>query len=354
LGSLCGLPAFFMKKGNISFFLLLAIIIVGIYFIFPSSKNEIQKASFKRRFEQMLKEDKAFHSDKLKNAYRLLSFNDSLLVLTGNGNHIVDQHLNGIRQVKNFPGGGAIYYAARSGDSLLTFNIDKSEMMLQAGDLIVKKKIEGLPGNAIYNKGKFYFDQGDNKISGSKTVIVSWDPVTNMLDTIDSINKLVAGQVTGYQDCLSQTLEGNFFKIDTCKVGFYFYYGGYFIIFENDKSLFRTTVDLTHFRKYELKTVQLADGRKASQCYSATSSRVNYAAASDGNYIYMLSGVIKLPENQKPHVPIDVYDAKTYSYRHTISVPMKRRSDYAYLITVAGDYLYLYFRESHLTRYKIK
>jgi hypothetical protein len=349
------LPAAFfpMKKGNITFFVLLVTIVSGIYFIFFFSTKEIKKASLKRLFERTLEKDKVLEAEELKNAYRLFPFKDSLLILTGNGNFITDQHLNSIRPVKNLPQGGAIYFAGQAGDSLVTFNIDNREMMLQVGDKIVKRKIEGLPGNAIYNNGKFYFDQGDNQISHSKIFIVSWDPATGRSDTVDCINKLVAGHIAGYQDCLSQTLEGNFFNIDADKLGYYFYHGGYFMVYDRGRLVLNATIDSTPFRKYELKTVELPGNRKAATCYAANPSRCNYSAAGNADNIYLLSGVISFAKGKDLYTPVDVYDAKNYSYRYTLRAPMKNIADYAYLVTVVGDFLYLYSKDNKLTRYKI-
>jgi hypothetical protein len=348
-----GCPFSAMKKGNTSYFLVLMAIVGGIYFISRSSGKEIKKASFKRLYGPTLEKDRELKAEALKNAYRLFPYNDSLLILTSTGNFMTDQHLNSIRPVKDLPQGGAIYFAGQAGDTLVSFNVDNRELMLQVSDKIVKRKIEGLPGNAIYNNGKFYFDQGDGQISHSKAFIVSWDPATGRSDTVDCINKLVAGQIAGYRDCLSRTLEGNFFNIDTDKLGYYFYYGGFFVVYDRGRLVLNSTIDATPFQKYEIKTMELPGNRKAATCYAANNSSCLYSAAGNADNIYLLSGVIPLAKDKVLYTPIDVYDAKNYSYRYTLRAPMKNIASFAYLIAVVGDFLYVYTKDNKLTRYKI-
>lgn len=194
--------------------------------------------------------------------------------------------------------------------------------------------------------GMYFFDISNQQMANAETEIRAWNSVTNTFQSIVNVNELAKDHIKGYSDCLSSTFDGNFFQIGKGRWGFLFYYGGYFLTGEGNKIKLQRTIDQKPFRKYELRTVDMSGSMKATMCYSETNTVYNFTAASDNEHIYVLSGVIA--ENKELFAPIDVYSAKDYTYEYTLQAPMKDKEDYAFLMAVSGNNLYLYYKNSKL------
>jgi len=333
------------------FFLIFTFLLLYII-IKPSQKQKTAVPTFSRKIERTLKPDSLIKSDTVKGTYRLYAFGDSIFLMSDKGAFIADARLTTIRQLEILPKGSSIYYFEKFADTIAYFDIDKKTLYLKANNFFAKT-LSGLPGNALFQNGKFLYSEILKDSVSDQAVIEEWDPFSHKKETKINVNELVKNKINGYTECLSSTLEGNFFKADNKTWGYLFYVGGFFLIKRNDQVLLIPTIDKTPFRKYELREVKMGN-LTAYVCKSDNESMINYAAASDGKDLYILSGKILLRPGEQLYAPIDVYDLKNFEYKYTFQAPMPNKNNYTYLMTIANDYLYLFFKDGQLIRYKIK
>ena len=339
------------KKYLFPLFLILAVFILFIV-IKPAKKEVSRSTNFQRIVERNLQPDSILNSDFLKDSYRLYSFGDSIFFMSGKGGFMTDSQFRVIRRLNNFSPESSIYYFEKMDDTLVFFDVDKRQLTIETDSLYVKKT-NGLPGNAIYFNREFLYQEAVGDSLKDLIIINSWNASENSIDTLVNLNNFLSGKLVGCKECLSNTLEGNFFKVDNQTWAYLFYKAGYFLINRNGNFRLVPTIDKSPFRKYEVREVQF-NNMKAFLCKSDNESMINYAAVSDSKHIFVLSGKIVVGGQKELFAPVDVYDIANFEYKYTLQAPMTSMDNYAYLMTKSGNYVYLYFKEGEIVRYKLQ
>lgn len=324
-----------------AYFIVIILIISALlyFFLLPSKSDK----TVPNREYRVLKPVKSNNESKISKTFRLLTVKDSLLILTEEGYFITDKELNLLNHIQLPDSNGFVYYYNADDTSKQIYNVDQRSISFITNHERKTKKIDAITGNVIYLENGFLFDMIKNTDEMDQISIKLWNVQTDSIKTIVDLSKTFEKELPQDRKCLSMILEGNFFRIDSNSWGYIFYEGGYFLKGTKKDYTVARTLDKRPFKKYEMREVAMG-GQKAYVCKAENNSLYNYAAASDGNKIFILSGII---DGRKGlHTPIDVYDAKTLTYNYTLEAPLPSKEDYALTMSLIGHRLYLFYKKS--------
>ena len=325
-------------------------ILIFIYFFINSNTGKAT-TSLVRIFEpastMKLVKDVNFKGD----IYKIIAAKDSLAIIASpNAVFICDSTFSGYRQVKDLKNEGPLYHFSANRDSVFYFDVEGSQFTVKAPGFFSRYKTSaGLnAGQAFYHHGAFIYSLY-SKMTDSIS-IYRYDPVNRQNTLLVQVNTLLKDKIT-QGPCTGSALEGNFLSIDENKWCYLLFMGGYFIIYDNGHISLHQTVDKRPFKKFQERQVKMGT-QTVFMCKGDNDYFYNYQAASDGRFLYILSGIIQQKSSEPLSTPVDVYDLSNFRYISTLKLPLLSPQDYAYQLAVLRDYFYVYSAKSGLKIYR--
>jgi hypothetical protein len=309
-----------MRKRVIISTLLLAILITGFIFILKMGHKGPEGGETKKRVIVRKYVSVNFHTDKAigfkDEINRILPYKDSAIIFEDTTIYIVNNDLS-FKRLALVPFNG--FHQARYLYIKETFfaGLDFKPNSLYMSDARLNSvSPEIFFSNAVYCNGKMYANK--NNLGNGIFSIDSWDPLSGSSQSILDLKQFLKNEISHCDQCFGETLEGNFFRIDDNSFGFYFYRGGYFLVYNKEEFKLKKTIVDYPFLVFRKKAVKLPGGLTGSQCSSERDVWVQMSACSNGKEIFVLSNVIQ-PEFKER--AIDVYSADSLGYVKSYSLP---------------------------------
>jgi hypothetical protein len=280
--------------------------------------------------------------------HRLIISGDSVIILVDTSIFLFPKDLSGKTEIKiPFAGGSGNFYTYKEKELIAGLNFVSRQQYVEENGKLMMSSGEGYYMNAIFLNKKFYslrFVPVKNKVS---VLIDSWNYQTGERKVLLNLNDFLKSEILHCKDCIESVLEGNFFHISDTMAGLYFYRGGYFMTISNDSFLLKKTVVEYPFIEFREKKGELPNGLTAIQCEPDIDAMIQQSACSDGDNIYILSGVI---EKGRKDRCVDVYESKTFSYLYSFFPPLYEDAQ-ASEILVKNDYLIVVYDNGAVVSY---
>lgn len=340
-----------MKKALYPSIIILALVILFLFVYRDSKRNTTASLSriFIPREQVSFVRDVSFAGD----IYKIYATGDSLAIIaTKNNVFLSDKTVSSYRQLKNLKNEGTLYEVTSKEDSIFLFDVDNAKFKVIANGFTAEYNLKdsGFAGQATFVNGNYIYTRYNK--TGDSVSICQLNLLTKENKEIVQLNTLLRDKVPP-GPCTGSILDGGFLSISPNKWCFLFWMGGFFIISENGKLSLHQTIDKRPFKKFEERKIQMGE-QTAFTCKGENDYFYNYQAASDGRYLYILSGVIEKKEKEQLSTPVDAYDLNTFEYKFTLPLPLKSVDDYAYQLAALENYIYVYNAKSKMKIYKIE
>jgi hypothetical protein len=218
-------------------------------------------------------------------------------------------------KIKSNSSGNYYYFNNDSGFSV-KFNIDQNKFYLENNSAVSIFENSNKMSNAIYGDNNI-FCAIDTPLFNGKIFFEKIDVITKNKERILALADYLKDELKDCKECLSQTLEGNFFNIARETFGYYFYKGGFFLIFKNGAFNKYKTITKEPFIKFEQRQADFGGGKIGFICKPENDVYITLSACSNGNEIYLLSNKADKVVGKKRIV--DIYDALSGNYKRSFS-----------------------------------
>ena len=333
--------------------LIILVVALTIFFVRQKKQvpvNEFLEASLqKRKFKNA--NFKIVNERKFKETpFRLLPFGDSALVFVDTVIYSVSNDLNTQKSILlPISAKHGNFYVYKDNRITAGLNVGSNLLYVSSNGKTKTNSVEGTLMNGIFANNMLYAIKFLPQKSGKNLLsIVQWNHDTNETKEVLNINSILSEEIKGYEQCLENVLEGNFFSIDNKYFGYYFYRGGYFLVYKNDKfSLIKTLINYP-FVKFEEKNVEFGNGLAASQCQTDKDIYVQSSACSNGKQIFILSNVAKKGSKERC---IDIYSFESFNYLMSVSLP-NFKNELPLDILIVSNKLLVVYQDGTLVSYE--
>lgn len=325
-------------------------LIMAFYFLISSDKKPVKSNLPQRSVTTILKADALDSKNHPQGVYEIIGNGDSLIILSDKGYFVTDRNLSVFIPIVPLDKSGTLYHVSSDDKSQAYFDVDNAQLIYRENNSLLHKKIANNPGQAIFHNNLFYYSASTLNAELDSVSIHVWDPQRNLDSQIINLNVLMKKELAGNTACAPEVLEGVFFKVSGNRWGYLFYNAGRMIIGDQSGTVVYPTIDGRPFKRYQRRQVDMG-GQTAFVCKAESDAFFNYSACAYGDELFVLSGVIDA--RKELNTPIDVYDLKSFKYKHTLQAPLHSRDDYAISMAVVDNYLFLNYTKSHLMRFRL-
>lgn len=246
----------------------------------------------------------------------------------------------------------SLYYLYNTDQLKISFDVDEQKINVTTStDNNTYNYDELQIQNVVYNNNHLYFS-ALNKNFNDSVSIFSVDISNGKRKLLVNLNNFLKEELTDCKECISNTLQGNFFSINNSKIGYFFYDAGYFITIDNKNIITKVpTVTNQKFKVFENRKIEIPGSKysEAKICKSDNESFYQLDACSNDKNIFVLSN-LGLKEIGNKRI-IDVYDI---SLQYIFSFPIENIES-AKPISVATfqNELFVVFDNNQIEKYKI-
>ncbi len=326
--------------------LLITSFLLSVIFFFIYKKNIPKKDEIKigNRNIQKVKFSKHLSKNFKDQPYRIYQMEDSIIILVDTTLYIFNKDLNFSREGKflsNTKAGN--FYYSRTQKGIVNFNALENTLFFFENSKLKTYKKEDFIMNSLWFDSLFFTYTFNKKNFLS---IDSWNPYTNKYEVKYNISTILKDTLL-LKDCLMETLDGNFFKIDNKNIGFYFYRSGKFLLLNKDNIRLINSIVKSSFIKFYKKEITTENGDKLTICEAVNDNFIQIGACSSNNRIYILSSVT----NGNTGV-IDIYFLNGV-YEKSIEIPKFKNNKAPAGFLVIADFIYFIF-QNDIVKYKVE